>query len=139
MGMKVKNRRTADNNYDPSSVDSNSYNDPAGGRKITDVGHHLKPIDVGSGFTTDATTKRKIGKGIAIAVFSVAGGAVTIGDNATVTALAAGVVDASGHVGIPVPPNSWVYLNTYTYDTVITEAGVMTFIIEDDSYIVNQP
>lgn len=137
--MKSKDRRTARNNYDPNSVDSNSYNDAAGGRKITDVGHHLKPIDLGTSFTTDATTKRKLGKGVAIAVFSTAGGVVTIGNYADVTSLAAGVVSAGGYVGVPIPPNTWIYLNTYLYDTVITGAGVMTFIIEDDTYIRNTP
>jgi hypothetical protein len=142
MVMKLKNRRSARNNYDSSSVDSNSYSDACGGRKITDVGHHLKPIVVDPAvpsFTTDATTKKKVGKGVAIALFSAAGGTVTIGSDATIASLGAGVTDINGHVGIPVPANQWVYLNTYLYDSVITSAGVITFLIEDDTYIINTP
>ncbi|HLD91703.1 MAG TPA: hypothetical protein VI911_11950 [Patescibacteria group bacterium] len=138
--MKLKNRRKANNNYDPSSVDSNSYNDAAGARKTIEVGHHLKPIKTGATtFTTDCSTKTKVGKGISLAIFGVADGSVTIGDS-TVAILATGVTDANGFVGIPVMAEHWIYLNTYTYDYIITSsADIKVFIIEDDTYIINTP
>ena len=141
MVMKIKDRRTARNNYDPSSVDSNSYNDAAGARKVSDVGHHLKPIDLGSSFTTDASTRRKVGKGKSIAIYNAgaAVGSITLGDS-TITSLAVGVTNANGNVGIPVNINSWVYLNTYKYDHIIADsADLKVFIIEDDTFIINTP
>jgi len=140
MSIKIKNRRSAKSNYDPSSVDSNSYNDAAGGRKITNVGHHLKPMKIGAAaWSTDASVARKIGKGISIAVFAKADGAITIGE-AGVLSLAAGVVDVNGCVGIPVLTGQWIYLNTFTYDHIITSSNdLLVYIIEDDTYIINTP
>lgn len=72
--MKINGRRRAKENYDPSSVDSNSYNDAAGAKKIIPVGPKLKPIISTS---TDASSRVKIGKGKAIAIFANGVGEVT--------------------------------------------------------------
>ena len=75
--MKLADRRKAKDNFDPSSVDSNSYNDEAGARKVIQVGPKLIPLNLtATTWTTDASTRRKVGKGKIIAVFN--SGAVEI-------------------------------------------------------------
>ena len=41
---------------DPHMIESNTYNEAAGSRKVSEVGRSLLPIPTGTGFTTNATT-----------------------------------------------------------------------------------
>ena len=135
----MKNVRKNTRNFDAGMIQNHSYNEAAGSVKASEVGHHLKPYSVdGATFSTNFATRRPVGKGVTLAVYnnSAAVGSITIGDN-TVTSQAPGAVQAgTNHVGIPVAPNSWLYLNTYMKDHVITSATTMlVFIIEDDTFI----
>ena len=137
MAMNDPNRRKSKNNYDPASVDSNTYNDAAGARKISNAGHNLKPIQLnGSTYTTNIVTARLIGKGKTLAIYNNTAGAlsVTLGDSA-VAALAIGAVSGES-VGIAVPPNSYLYLNTYVNDYIIgNSASLICYIVTDDTFM----
>jgi len=140
MADNINKQRTAKANYDPSSVDSNSYNNAAGGRKVTLVGHHLKPIKTGlNTYTTDISTRTKVGQGVTLAIYAKSDSTVTIGGSG-VLSLAVGVTDANGKVGIPVVANTWIYLNTYLDDYIISSSNnIVAYIVEDDTYIVYRP
>lgn len=124
---------------DQGEVANQSYNEAAGAKKVMIVGGKLKPFCVvpDTTYTTDFSTRRLVGKGVSLAFYNNSGAvaSVTLGDS-TVTSLVAGVANAAGYVGVPVPANSWVYLNTYDIDHAITSvATCMGFIIEDDTSI----
>ena len=135
--MNSPKRRVARNNYDPSSVDSNTYNDAAGSRKVSDVGHYLEPIIIDAAtFTTDLTTARIIGEGTILALYNsdTAVHSITLSDTAVV-ALAAGTVSGS-LVGIALPPGQYTYINTYTHKYAITDSNkVFAYKVVDDTYM----
>jgi hypothetical protein len=133
----MKKTRSTDQGLDQGSIFNNSFNTASGSFKVSEVGHKLKPLLVAGSYTTDFTTSRKIGKGATLAFYNTTGSAaaVTIGDSA-ITALAVGVTNAQGSVGIPVPPNSWLYLNSYDQEYCITAAGIKSFIVEDHTSII---
>ena len=136
--MNKPARRKAKDNYDPGAVDSNTYNDAAGSRKISDVGHHLEPIKINpTSFTCDISTKRLIGKGVVLALYNndTVVHSVTLGDS-TVTSLVAGVANASGQAGIALAPGQYTYVNTYIYDYAISDsANVLAFVVTDDTFM----
>jgi hypothetical protein len=133
-------QRNSKKNIDPSSIANQMYNEQSGAQKNIEVGRHLAPLKIdATTFTTDASTARALPKkGCNIAVYNNAGavGAVTLGDAAGMAALAAGVCDASGNVGIPCAPNSWTYIACNDRQWVRTTAStLLVFIIEDDTSV----
>jgi hypothetical protein len=127
---------------DPSNINNLTYNEASGGFKNLNIGPFLKPIRTGTNsYTTDATTARSVRKGSIIAIYNNSGtlGAITCGDSASMTALAAGATDTNGNVGIPCPPNTWTYIATNDKQFIRTTAAtLLTFIIEDETYITSQ-
>lgn len=128
---------------DPSSMGNLIYNNAAGAQKNAEVGRHLKPLNDGAGgFTTNATSIKTLpALGKNIAVYNNAGtvASVTLGETSGQASLAAGVCDASGHVGIPCQPNSWTYIACNMSQYVIASAAtLMVFVITDDTYIRRQ-
>ncbi len=139
-----KNKRVVDLNTlaDPNSIESTEFNWQSGGKKSLHIGPHLLPIPTGAAsWTTNASARLGLPvAGMNLAVYNNAGavGSVSIGDN-TITALAAGAVDASGRVGVACPPNAWTYISMGNNRFVITTAAtLLTYIIEDDTSIAQQ-
>lgn len=140
-----KNMRNVpgDKIQDPSIIENLQYNDPAGSKKVSEVGRHLLPLTYISGgvtaYTTDATTIKALSsKGACLAVYNNANavGSITLGEASTQASLAAGVTDATGHVGIPCPPNAWTYIACGNQNWVIASAAtLLVFLIEDNSSI----
>lgn len=134
--MNRKNQK----NIDPSSIANQTYSESAGAQKNTEVGRHLVPLKSdGTTYTTDATTVRALpskGKNLAIYNNSTILYAVTLGSNSSIAALASGVTDANGNVGIPCEKEGWTYIACNDKQYVITQnAALMVFLIEDDSSI----
>jgi hypothetical protein len=130
-------------NIDPGTVSNQTYNRASGAQKNTEVGQHLKPITFNNAgtiaFTTDASTARSLpskGRNLAVYNNAVAIGAVTLGDDSTMAALAAGVTDATGNVGIPCAPGAWTYIACNNRQWVkSTAATLLVFVIEDDTVV----
>ena len=133
---------------DPAAIANNQYNDSAGSQKVSEVGRHNLPFPFISGgavaYTTNLTTQLplpKNGMGLAVYNNSAAVHSITLGESATspAAALAAGVTDVNGHVGVPCTPNSWTYIATGTKTWVIADsASLLVFLVSDNSHIVNQ-
>src|SRR5271170_1553333 len=136
------------NTLDPQAIANNQYNDAAGSQKVSEVGIHALPFPYISGgalaYTTNLTTARPLPKkGMGLAVYNNSGTveAITLGESATspAAALAVGVTDANGHVGVPCTPNDWTYIATGTKTWVVSNsASLLVFLISDNSEIVNQ-
>lgn len=128
---------------DQSIIDNLQYNNPAGSKKVSEVGRHLLAIPyllVGvPSYTTDASTKRILPSlGRCLAVYNNAGavGSITLGETTSIVSLAPGVTDSDGHVGIPCAPNSWTYIACNEQQWVIASAAtLLVFIVDDDSSI----
>lgn len=131
------------NVQDPASIHNLEYNDAAGSKKVSEVGRHLLPIPfINAGavaYTTNATTARPVpNQGRNLAVYNNAGavGSITLGEDATITSLAAGVTDATGHVGVPCMPNAWTYIACASQQWVIASAAtLLVFLIDDNSTV----
>lgn len=137
-------QRNSKKNIDPSSIANQMFNEQAGAQKNVSVGPSLKPLKLtATTWTTDASTVRKITKGVQLAVYNNAGavGSVTLSKSGTRTSLAPGAVDNTvgdtfGDVGIPCAPNSWTYISGHDNIAVITSAAtLLVFIIEDDTSV----
>lgn len=133
-------KRSTPSVQDQGSIDSTIYNKQAGAQKNAEVGRHLLPLNSSAtAFTTDATTARALpSKGKNIAVYNNAGavGAVTLGTDNTVAALAPGVTAADGSVGIPCAPNDWTYIACFDKQWIrSTAATLLVFVIADDSIV----
>lgn len=131
-------KRKVRNNIDQASIENQGYNERAGAQKNMEVGRNLQPLNSGTGsFTTDASSAKALpGKGKNIAVYnnSSSVAAVTLGEDATIAALASGACDAQGHVGIPCPPNEWSFIACWDKQWVRTSAStLLVFLIADDS------
>jgi hypothetical protein len=136
------------NVLDPAAIVNNQYSDAAGSQKVSEVGRHNLPFPYISGGTTAYTTNLttalplpKKGMGLAVYNNSSTVHSITLGESVTspAAALAAGVTDASGHVGVPCTPNVWTYIATGTKNWVIADsASLLVFLISDNSEIVNQ-
>lgn len=136
-----------DQSRDMSTIELLTYNEKSGARKSVDVGRALIPLgDGASGFTTNASTAPRIlpSAGVNLAIYNNSGavGAVTVGDN-TMTAQAPGAVQVSGSnvfVGVPVAPNSWLYLSSAQWNWVATTAAtLLVFIIDDPTFLFTLP
>lgn len=136
------------NTLDPSAIASIQYNDAAGSQKVSEVGIHPLPFPFISGgalaYTTNLTTARplpRIGMGLAVYNNSATVHAITLGESASApaAALAAGVTDAAGHVGIPCIPNAWTYIATGLHNWIVADSALLlVFIISDNTTITNQ-
>lgn len=130
MSRKAKNE-----NFDPQVAASNTYNDIAGGQKNIDIGPKLLPIKLSeTSWTTDGSTARQVQKGTSIALFNngTVAYTITFGQDNTVTAGAAGAVDANGNVSIPCKPGTWSYVAAGNDTWLITNnALLLVFIIDD--------
>ena len=126
---------------DPSSITVATYNEVSGAQKNTDVGRHLLALNDGAGgWTTDATTVRKLpskGRNLAVYNNNTAIAAVTLGDSTYVpTAQAAGAVQAATagrNVGIPCTPGNWTYIACGEQDQVIASAATLLVFLIDDA------
>lgn len=133
---KMDGARISDQSY----ISNMAFNERAGANKSTEVGRKLIPLKSNATtFTTDASTARALvaaGKNIAVYNNSNAVKAVTFGEDNTITALAAGATDASGHVGVACAPNAWTYTAAGESTWVIaSDATTLVYLIDDDSYI----
>lgn len=135
----AKVRKGKNANFDPQLAASNSYNDPAGGQKNLQVGPKIKPIQLAAAsWTTDATTARQIPAGSQLAIYNNSSTlyAVRFGEDNTVTAAAAGAVDANGKVAIACKPNDWTYLASGEDTWVISQnALLLVFLIDDHTVL----
>lgn len=133
---------------DPGSISSIQYNDAAGSKKVSEVGKHLLPIPVVSaGVLSYVTTVTgtpiplpRMGMNLAVYNNDTAIHAITLGESATspAAALAVGITDANGHVGIPCPPAAWTYIATSSQQWVVADnSKLLIFLIDDNSQIVN--
>lgn len=129
---------------DPSSLANLEYNDAAGSKKVSEVGRHLLPLQyVDTGvikWTTDASTAVALqNMGACLAVYNkdTSVHAVTLGEDGTVSAQAAGAVDlATGHVGIACAPGAWTYIACANQNWVITDSNkLLVYLIDDNTYI----
>lgn len=130
---------------DAHMVESLTYNEAAGSRKVSEVGRSLLPLATGSGFTTNVSTLTNLGNfGQNLAVYNSGGsaGSITFGTYGTAvptTSLAAGGTDANGNVGLPCPANSWSYFAAGSKNQVISSAStLLVFMIEDPTTITFQ-
>ena len=141
--MSKNSRNLPGNNVqDPATIHNLEYSDSAGSKKVSEVGRHLLPIPYVSGasiaYTTNCTTVRTVDPGKCLAVYNNSGSvaSVTLGEDNTVTSLAAGVTDANGHVGIPCLPNAWTYIAMSTQNWVISSAAtLLVFLIDDNTSV----
>jgi hypothetical protein len=130
---------------DPSTIAAHTYNEAAGAQKNTEVGRHLLAIgDGASGYTTNATTARKIPRGKCLAVYNNANavGSITLGDDAVaLVSQAPGAVQANTNgrsVGIACAPNDWTYIACAEQTQVIASAATLLVYMIDDSSTVAQ-
>jgi len=128
---------------DPSAISVLQYNNPSGARKSVQMGQHLLPLPVpgvGTGWTTDvsggAYALPTAGKSLVVYNNSNTLGSITFGTDSTVTALAAGVTDSSGRVGLPCLPNQYTVLASGYSNWVISSAStLLVFLVNDESSI----
>lgn len=142
--MAAKYTRSCDIKFQVSGNDAQSleYNPASGGQKSLIVGPRLLPIPLtATTWTTDASTRRALPYlGANIAVYNNSGtvASIVIGGIAIVT-LAPGVTDASGNVGVALPPNQWTYLSMSNNQYVITSgATALVYIMEDPTRITQE-
>lgn len=131
-------KRKVKNNIDQASITNQTYNERAGAEKTISVGPNLLALNDGAnGFTTNAFAAKALpAKGKNLAIYNNSGivASVTLGEDATIAALAAGVCDAQGHVGIPCPPNEWSFIACWDKQWVRTSATtLLVFLIADES------
>jgi hypothetical protein len=135
------NKRNTSNIKDTGQLGNLTYNEASGAEKNMEVGRKLIPLDdgTGAGFTTNAATAKvlpSMGKNLAIYNNATSVGAVTLGDDASIAALAPGACDANGNVGIPCAPGDWTYIACGSKTFVRTTAStLLVFLIDDESYI----
>lgn len=140
--MAIINKRNVPGNKvkDTAIIANLIYSESSGAQKNSEVGRYLVPLKSdATTYTTDATTARALpspGRNLAVYNNNTAIGAVTLGTDSTVSALAAGVVDASGNVGIACKPGDWTYIACSEKSWVkSTAATLLVYLIEDDSFI----
>lgn len=121
-----------------------TFSRSSGAQKNLIVGPHLKPIlldPAAPSYTTDATTARGLRPGSMLAVYNNSGtvGSVTIGDDSTVPALAVGVTNAAGLVGIACKPNDWTYISLFDKRYVRSSSvNLIVYVLEDDTFIIDE-
>lgn len=144
-------KRTSGNQaLDSGAISNIGFNENAGVHKTSDFGKKLKPIRVithgpdATTYTTDASSIKKIEKGMALALYNNAGAVASfrLSNKPTAASLAPGVTDSTadageGDVGVAVPPNSWHYTNSSDKEYIITSAAtLLVYIVEDESRVV---
>lgn len=141
----AKNSRTflSVTTKDPSSIQNIVYNEAAGIEKNSDFGKKLLPLPDGAGgYTTDASTAKILpnkGRNISVYNNSSTVQAITVIEDNTVSALAAGVADSDGHVGIVCKPNDWTNIACGNYQWVISDsANLIVYLIDDNTYITQE-
>jgi hypothetical protein len=146
--MSNKYNRVINNRFlqDPLQIEAAEYNPASGGKKSLTVGPRLIPIPVitagAIAWTTNVTTVTGLpALGLNLAIYNNSGtaGSVTVGQAATVTSQAIGVVDANGNVGVACAPNSYTYLSMgYNQWIIASAATLIVYIIEDPTYIAQE-
>lgn len=133
----AKNNRVVDIAFveDPLQIKSIEYNPASGAQKSLIVGPRLVPIQIAGGYTTNVSGGLVILPflGANLAIYNNAGavGAVTAGDS-NITALAPGVSDAFGNVGVACAPNSYTYISMGNHRYVTSTAStLLVYIMED--------
>jgi hypothetical protein len=141
MANILKRNLPGNNSIDPSSIELNEYNNYSGAQKTTEVGRNLLPLPTpgtGTGYTTTPVAAFPLGyAGLNFAVFNSTAttGAITFGTDNTVTALAPGITDSSGRVGLPCP-QGWSYFASGYSNWIISSASTLfVFLINDDTNI----
>jgi hypothetical protein len=132
-------KRQAKKTFDTFSVQSNIYNEYAGGQKNLTVGPFLTGIQTDAGIVTDASTSKRVGYGASVAIFnnSATLASARFGATSAVAVGAVGSVDVDGNVSVPLLPNSWTYLASGEKDWLITSASTcLVFIIKDETEMV---
>jgi hypothetical protein len=134
--------QTNDNNQDSGSIISLEYSKYSGSQKVSEVGRRLIPLVylVGSvsTYTTSAVTARVVNPGTNLAIYNndTAIHSITLGTSSAVTVLAPGVTNATGGVGVPLPPSTWTYLATGTTNWLISDSALaLVFVIQDDTIV----
>lgn len=131
-------KRNSPKTHDAAVTDSLKYNEQAGADKNVTVGPHLKPLrKTDMTYTTDASGGMTVPAGAQLAIYNSTGsvGAITVSP-AVATALAPGVTDVNGNVGVPCPPNTWSYVSVWDRTFIQTTAAtIMVFLINDDSTV----
>ena len=139
----AKLQRSVNNAFLNSGADivSIEYNPASGGQKSLIVGPRLLPIQVASGWTTNAASGLVLPSlGMCLAIYNTSGtaGSITISPAST-TSQAIGAVDANGNVGVACTPNAWTYLSAGNNQYVITSASTLiVYIIEDPTTITRE-
>lgn len=129
---------------DAVNIGNLTFNRASGAQKNMSVGAHLKPLvdnPAVPSYTTNATTAKAIKPGTLLYVYNNSGtvGSLTLGEDNTIAALAVGVTDALGHVGIACTPNDWTHISVYDKRFVITNsANLLVYVVEDDTYISDE-
>lgn len=143
--MAAKTQRNIDNKFLNSGNDAQSieYNPASGGQKALLVGPRLLPIPNGAAaWKTNITVATALPlPGATLWIYNNAGaaGSVTVGHDATVTALAIGAVDASGHVGVACPPNQYTQVSMGFNQWIIGNAATLIcYIVEDPTFFTQQ-
>lgn len=139
----AKLNRVIDNAFlqDPNGIKSVEYNPASGGQKSLAVGPRLLPVQIASGYTTNASAGLVLPfLGANLALYNNSGSvASAVISKTAVSILAAGVTDSSGNVGVACPPNSWTYLSTAYNQYIITSAAtLLVYIIEDPTRIAQE-
>jgi len=144
MAKNIRNMQ-GNNIQDPSIIQNLAFNEASGAGKTMEVGRHLLPIPWNNSgvieYTTNASTARVLpNKGICLAVYNNDSsiGSLTMDSSGAVVVLAPGVTNASGHVGIPCPPNSWTYIACADHNWIITSAATLLVFIIDDHTSIKQ-
>jgi len=118
-------------NYDQASVDSNSYREYSGS-KVTSPGGWCR--DEAGTQLHDASAGKAVKPGTNLAIYN---NAATV---AFVTFyLSSGSTPAADSTtGVPVPPNSYLYLNSHNYDRIISSAATVLIypMIDESNYQV---
>jgi hypothetical protein len=126
---------------DPASVDAIVYSRQTAAFKSSHVGTNLIPIYTGSSYTTDASSGIILPKqGCLLAVYnkdtSVHSIAMALNAANLPSALAAGVTNSNGSVGIPVAPSTWLLVAAFTNTYILTDNNnLLVYLINDDSAI----
>ena len=138
-----KNTRAIDQKWQISGEDAKSmeYNPASGAQKSLTVGPRLLPIQIAGGYTTNTSGGIILPEyGMNLAIYNNAGtvGSITAGTG-TLTALAVGVTDSNGNVGVACPPNAWSYLSMGYNRQIITSATtLLVYIIEDPTKFIQE-
>lgn len=140
MGVIKKRKIIGYRVSDEAHVANMTFNEKSGAQKNMEVGRKLLPLNIdATTYTTDATTIRALpqaGRNLAVYNNSAAVHSATFGESAAQSALAAGAVDASGHVGIACKPNDWTYVAAGESQFIITDSALLfVYLIDDDTFI----